>query len=59
MTLIFELDLEIVKMNQRDRYPGQRSFSLEVIVRTHSAPSAPPEPLDWLINIFTLQKLLP
>ena len=34
MTLIFELDLDIVKLNQRARYLGQRSFRSKVIVRT-------------------------
>ena len=36
MTLTFEIKPEIVKMNQRVKYLGQRSFSLKVIVRTHS-----------------------
>jgi len=35
MTLIFESDLDMVKMNQRAKCLGQRSFNAKVIVRTH------------------------
>jgi len=34
MILTFKLELENVKMNQRAKYLGQRSFSSKVIVRT-------------------------
>jgi len=33
--LIFETDLDIVKINQHAKYPRQRSSSSEIIVRKH------------------------
>jgi len=34
--LIFEFDLNEIKMNQQATHLGQRSFSSKVIVRTHT-----------------------
>jgi len=33
--LTFELDLDSVKMNQRAKFIGQKSFSSNVVVQTH------------------------
>jgi len=36
MTLTFELDIVVVKMNKPDRYLGQRSSHTKVIISTHT-----------------------
>jgi len=52
VTLTIELDLASLKINQRDKCLGQRSFRLTVIVGTHThrRPSALPGPLKWSVN---------
>ena len=55
MTLMFKLDLDSVKMNQRAKYFGQRTFASKVIVQTHrrthvrSRPIALPGPPNWAV----------
>jgi len=50
MTLTFELDIDMVEMNQHATYVGQRSFHSKVIVHTHThththtGPTAIPGP---------------
>jgi len=45
-TLIFELDLDSVKLNHHAKYLGQRSFSSKVIVRTYRHTYTPEQSLD-------------
>jgi len=51
---INQLDLDNVKLNQRAKYPGQRSFNTKVIVHTHThthmGPVALPGPLKWSVT---------
>jgi len=59
-TLIFNLDLDNVKLKQHAEYLGQslqRSFASNVIVRTHrdTRDTGLPGPVKWLGKTVTLR----
>ena len=59
VTLTFELQLDIVTLNQPGKYLGQRSFRSTVIVRTqtHSEPNAWPAPPTWSAKTMNFNAL--
>jgi len=50
MTLTFELDLDMLKMNQRAKCLGQRSFSSNVIAHTHTIVCS-----TWTTNLVGIK----
>jgi len=55
MTLTLGLDLDRVKLNQRAKYVGQRSFSSKVVERTF-ADRASPDRLLCVYHVYVVSK---
>jgi len=53
MTLTFEHDLDRVKMKQRGKYLGQRSFNSKVIVRIYRQTDGQADCSTWTTKVIT------
>jgi len=50
MTLTTELDLDMIKLNHRAKYLGQRSFHSKVVDRTHTTDRCTTMIAKWSIK---------